>query len=113
MPTVSLSAMDSPLMNVNSCNMRRPKFEKKTRRIIIIFEDLMKSSMKGLKFYHYSSSPNDCVCQYARALNRFEPLPISHVPIGPGGAPTATCDTGRRHRSGPDREPDVRQPHSI
>src|SRR5437867_306986 len=40
--------------------------------------------------------------------HRFEPLPISHVPIGLGGALIATCDTGRRHRSGLDREPDVR-----
>ena len=40
--------------------------------------------------------------------HRFEPLPISHVPIRLGGALIATCDTGRRHRSGLDREPDVR-----
>src|SRR3989442_2374418 len=44
---------------------------------------------------------------------RFEPLPISHVPIRLGGALIATCDTGRRHRSGLDCEPDVRQTHLI
>src|SRR5437867_1875099 len=38
---------------------------------------------------------------------RFEPLPIFHVPICLGSALIATCSTGRRHRRGLDREPDV------
>jgi len=35
MPTVSLSAMDSPLMNVNSCNMRTPKYEKSQEELLL------------------------------------------------------------------------------
>src|SRR3989442_93672 len=40
--------------------------------------------------------------------HRFEPLPISHVPIRLDDALIATCDTGRRHRRGLDCEHDVR-----
>src|SRR2546425_680469 len=43
--------------------------------------------------------------------HRFEPLPRSHVPICLDGALIATCNLGRRHRHGLDRESDVWKPH--
>src|SRR5437867_7132088 len=43
--------------------------------------------------------------------HRFEPLPGSHVPICLGGALIVTCNPGRRHRHGLDREHDVWKPH--
>src|SRR5437867_8745124 len=43
--------------------------------------------------------------------HRVKPLPRSHVPICLGDALIATCNLGRRHRHGLDREPDVWKPH--
>ena len=52
-------------------------------------------SILAFSFLAFSASP-------------FEPVPMSHVPTCLGSVLIATCDTGRRHRSGLDREPDVR-----
>src|SRR2546425_5491583 len=43
--------------------------------------------------------------------HRVEPLPRSHAPICLGDALIATCNLGRRHRHGLDREHDVWKPH--
>src|SRR6184192_2371139 len=87
-----------------------------TRQWLIICSSLLPPLLFISSFIHHSSQ-NPPFPTLVHSLihidlmvndwHRFEPLPISHVPIGLGGALIATCDTERRHRSGLDREPDV------